>query len=207
MRLVLVEPGGGQPLIVRVSRQWKAVVAELPRLDGSEAARYAADAQVHVRAPGIAREEFLARRTRPPYDAAFYVPSRRFRARGPDLVLLLHPWRPAGEPVQATWRDGAYRVPAEPLGPLERVSWEILVPPSTDLQAFGKARADGRSIDLYWSRRQKRFLRYLTPRVRPPDGATEWVLSFDGAAAPSAIEAVAHRWAPPESMEEAVSRE
>ena len=212
LRVVLVEPGGGERLIVRVTPLWKAVVVRSSALGSAPAAeRAAADAQVHVRGPGVGLEDFLARRARRPYEAAFFLPARAFRARGRDLVVLVHPWRLVGEGLTAEWRDRAYRVPAEATAAGERVSWEVLVPRGASIAGLLPARADGEPIDLYWSRRQKRVDRYLSERVRPPAGAAEWSLSFvgpgaaagTGAGDPPAVGVVAHRWAPPPSLADA----
>jgi len=209
LRVVLVEPGGGEKMIVRRTPLWKAVVVRSPGLPFLAAGdRLAADAQVHVRPPREGREEFLARRTRRPYDAAYLVPAGPFRARGPDLLLLVHPWRRLGEAVRAVWRDGAYRVPAVPLAPGESVSWELLVPRFADVSGLLPARAGGRDLALYWSRRQQRVDRYLTERLRPPEGIGEWTFSFAGAGAepgaaePPVVAVLAHRWSPPESVAE-----
>ncbi len=157
-------------------------------------------------------ELFPLSRTRGPH-AAFYQDRRRrlapecameihaspFRSQGAPLLLLLHPWQPAGDAVEADLQRAApggtltASLPA-PVAAGDVVSFELLWPEEDETEVEG-IQIGGRNLPLIYAGGRAGKLRYLTPRFRYSPGDAEIRLPASPQAHPRSFRLLLWRWA------------
>ena len=156
-------------------------------------------------------EVFPLSRTQGP-QAAFYQGRRRrlapecareihaspFRSQGEPLLLLLHPWTPAGEavPVDLQRAPGGLtaRLPGS-LAPGDVVSFELIWPDADDTPVE-EAALGGRKLPLIYAGRRAEKIRYLTPRFRSEPGDAGIRLPASPLAHPRSFRLLLWRWRP-----------
>lgn len=160
--------------------------------------------------------ELFAEERRRGEDAAFYIGRQRtgrtlrlapalFRARGPALLLVLHPWQPRGDAVPLVVEQiAARRFAVAPPGPWPEcalVSLELRLPAPRGSPPPRWLEVDGRRLDLHASRGRGRRARLLTPRFALGlDAPVKAEVAFEGRGRPGGIPEVGLRcWAPPVS--------
>ncbi|MFL6231601.1 MAG: ArnT family glycosyltransferase [Thermoanaerobaculia bacterium] len=151
----------------------------------------------------------LARASGP--QAAFYQDRRRkaqgcareihaslFRSQGPPLLLLLHPWTPAGDPVPVDLQRAAPGVLTGRLpGPVavgDVLSLELLWP-EVDETPVESLELGGESLPMIYAGGRGQRLRYLTPRFHyAATGDAEVRLPASPQAHPRSFRLVLWRW-------------
>ena len=211
-QVVVVEGEG--PFAVRgwARRPWRRVVAaswpvdrlsELP-----EGALDLADAEVFERARLDGPEAALYRGRLAV--GAETVAAAPFARRGPDLVLVVHPWQPVGEP--ATLRlaptGGSFSggLPDD-LRPGEVVSFEVWLPDEAAAERAPDAAEEaaegpaprlvvgGIEVPLLRTRSRGNATRWVTPRVRVPAAGERVALAAPPALSlPNEVELTVRRW-------------
>lgn len=126
------------------------------------------------------------------------VRPRLFRSRGTPLLLLIHPWKPAGPPVRIDLeRSGETSVSARlPPGlAAGEVVWLELVRPAREkMTSSAVLQPGGRTLRLAFAGRQARRERFVTPRFRYPGGPGEIRLPASKRADPRRFELHLWRW-------------
>lgn len=133
-------------------------------------------------------------------------PSRPFRCRGEEVIVLFHPWTFTGQknrhatPVAAQ-RKG-WRIANLPLGVRkgEAVSLSVRLPRHSGRTA--ELVVDGRLLPLVRAGKKGRLQIFLSPRFVSREDGQEIRLRFqEHWAVPSEIDYTVYRWAPPGSSE------
>ncbi len=133
------------------------------RLDGSDAELFLAE-----RLGGDSAASYLERATREGVRSVRLDPSW-FKAHGPSLVLLLHPWKLDGEPkaielVLESDGDNTYRALGERPDDWQATSLSIWMPLRTGPAKPRQVTVEGQEIPLFRTRRGGRRAHYTTPR-------------------------------------------
>jgi hypothetical protein len=155
-------------------------------------------------------EAFPLSRTRGAH-AAFYQGRRRrltpacareihaspFRSQGPPLLLLLHPWTPAGDAVPVDLQRSApgtltARLPA-PVAAGDMASLELLWP-DADETPVERLQLGGGDLPLIYAGGRGQRLRYLTPRFRYAAGDDEVRIPVSPQAHPRSFRLRLWRW-------------
>jgi hypothetical protein len=114
---------------------------------------------------------------------------RLFRAQGPTLLLVAHPWRQVMPPNGLVLRDGAFLSPAMPDWRL--VSFELLLP------RRGRQRVrllwGDTELPLFFLGKEGNARYYVSPRLAPPPGIAP-PLRVDGIERERVLRLVAHVW-------------
>ncbi|HET9211469.1 MAG TPA: glycosyltransferase family 39 protein [Thermoanaerobaculia bacterium] len=151
----------------------------LSRAGGSQGAFY--QGRRRRLAPGCARE----------------IRASLFRSQGEPLLLLLHPWTPAGDAVPVDLQRGApgtlvARLP-EPMTESAVLSLELLWP-EEDETPVEKLQISGKDLPLIYAGRRAEKIRFLTPRFRSAAGEVEIRLPASPAAHPRSFRLLLRRW-------------
>jgi hypothetical protein len=212
---------GTEPLAIRgwTRRPWRRVaVAARPvgRLhEAPEEALDLADAEVFAERElaGVAAE--LYRRRMATAGAREVIAGEPFRRRGESLVLLAHPWQPAGEPAGARLRRAGAELrgtlPAE-LAAGEVASLEVWLPeplpatapevPETPESTGEPAASEppalsvgGEAVPLIATRSRGGAVRWLSARFRVEEPGGPVALALPGGReAPAEAELTVRRW-------------
>lgn len=156
-----------------------AEVFPLSRTQGSQAAFY------------------QGRRRRLAGECAIEVHPSPFRSQGDPLLLLLHPWAPAGDAVQVDLQRGAPGALAARLpGPItagDVMSFELMWPDDDETEVEG-LQLGGGDLPLIYAGRRAEKVRYLTPRFRYAPGEEEIRLPASPQAHPRSFRLLLWRW-------------
>jgi 4-amino-4-deoxy-L-arabinose transferase-like glycosyltransferase len=165
-----------------------------------------ADAEVFFgeRASGPQAALYRERRARAGVEEVA-VRAKLLAVRGPELVILLHPWRLLGEPeplaLTAEPRRNRFTASlARPLEPTELASLGFWLPivrgePRPSTLWLGERR-----IPIFETANRGKRSRFLTERFALPAGSTELSVGFERKIElPGPPEVVLHRWAPSSS--------
>jgi len=124
-----------------------------------------------------------------------------FRAHGPELVVITHPWHMAGDPVaMARWAPRANRLVArlpEGLGAGETVSLEIRCPRKLSVRGVTVM---GEPVSLIWAGKPPGAKRLWSERFVVPERAAAVELAIapdENPARRAAIRVWVHRWSHP----------
>ena len=160
-----------------------------------------ADAEVfplaRTQGPGAAFYRDRRRGTAP--ERALEIRARPFRSRGAPLLLLLHPWMPAGDAIPAgVRRSGApglltARLPS-PLAAGDVLSIELWRPDADESTVVLLQPGGQRLPLLYAGSRSQRIDRFLTPRFRSAAGVAEIQIPASARAHPRNFRLQLWRW-------------
>lgn len=201
LREVVVERDDERPLWVAVGGSRAATVA----VDGfaglDPAVLDRADAEVFpaARLDGPEADVYLRRLAAAGPAAVTRLDPGLLRAHGPALIVVVHPWRAAGEPAPLPLSaEGAGRLaaPLPATAPGELVSLVFDAPIDAAGDPRIAARVDGRDLSLTLTRGRGRLGSCLTPRFALDAPARLEVVLLPGAdpARPPTVELV--RWLP-----------
>ena len=180
----------------RAARTAVPSLAALPpgRLDLTDA-----EAFPLTRTEGPQAAFYQNRRLRLAPECVLEVGPRLFRSRGATLLLLIHPWRPAGHPIQIGLQRSAApqggltgRLPAG-LGPGEVLSIELIRPGDEDATAL-TLQPGNRTLPLQYAGRRRVKKRFLTPRFLYDAGAAEIHVPAPAGAFPRNFQVRLWRW-------------
>ena len=180
---------------------WKRpVLKAVPSLDALPPASLdLTDAEVfplsRTRGPQTAFYQGRRRRLAP--ECAREIHASPFRSQGPPLLLLLHPWTPAGDAVPVDLQRGAPGALTAPLrAPVAAggvLSLELLWPDADDTPVE-KLQIGGKDLPLIYAGRRARKIRFLTPRFRYAGGDAEVRLPASPQAHPMSFRLLLWRW-------------
>ncbi len=137
------------------------------------------------------------RRRRLAPDCAREIRAGLFRRQGEPLLLLLHPWAPAGEEAQVDLQRGVpgsltARLPgSRAVGDV--VSFELIWPDADDTPVEA-AELGGRKLPLIYAGRRAAKIRYLTPRFHYAPGDAEIRIPASPQAHPRSFRLALWRW-------------
>jgi Dolichyl-phosphate-mannose-protein mannosyltransferase len=155
-----------------------AEIFPLSRTDGPQASFYR-DRQRRVAEP-----------------SAVEVQPRLFRSQGSPLLILLHPWTPAGEPIRLLVRRSsgglAARLPAD-LAAGEVLSIELIRPEEDTAAALSLQPAD-RNLALNYAGSRRVKKKFLTPRFVFAAGTAEIRVPAPAGARPRNYQMRLWRW-------------
>jgi hypothetical protein len=114
-----------------------------------------------------------------------------FRVRGPRLEVVLHEWRPSGEPVRLRHRGGGRLDPLPPFT-AERVTIEVLVAAGRLPEGPAHLVSGDRRLPLLYAGRRGGTVRFVTPRAAPLDPTRP--LRVEGVAASALRSLVVRGW-------------
>lgn len=133
------------------------------------------------------------------------IPSSFFSARGPELVVLLHPWRRLADPEAMVLERDAGRGQrftaraAAPLAAGETVSLVVRMPVVRGVPRPKTLEIDGRTVALFELGNNGKRVRYLTARFTQPLAVERLGLRFPPTPPlEAAPEVNLLRWLPPE---------
>jgi Dolichyl-phosphate-mannose-protein mannosyltransferase len=193
LRLICTEPLGRR-LVVKSGGRDKAAVWVAERFDRQpHAALDRCDAEVFpaARLEGDGKAFYASRLAHAGPARTARVSPRPLRTRGPELVILHHPWKEAAPAERLSLKpSGSVSLPA--LRPGEIVSLEILLPRGwTGPQPY--LESGGARLALLGNGRRGGRERLITPRFAAAPGATV-TLSSPGALRRARL--FLHRWHP-----------
>jgi hypothetical protein len=134
------------------------------------------------------------------------IGARPFLSRGEPVVLLLHPWTPAGDPIPLSLERSAgsprlltARLPSQ-LSPADVLSLELVRPARETGSGGVWLRPAGRNVPFYYAGSRLRQTRVLTPRFRYAAGMDEVQVRASALANPKRFRLRLWRWNPPSSL-------
>jgi hypothetical protein len=201
IRHVAYEPEGSR---LRLAQGWQSpALTAVPSLAALPPALLdLTDAEVFPlsRARGPQAAFYRARRRSLARECALEIRARLFRSQGPSLLLLLHPWTPAGAaiPVDLRRAGGApgiltARLPDGLLAAGDVLSAELLRPVA-DEPPEQELRVGGQSLPLTFAGGRVQKLRFLTPRFRYAGGSSEILVPASPRAHPRNFRLQLWRW-------------
>jgi len=149
-----------------------------------------------MQGPGAAF--YRGRRQRLAPDCTAEVHERLFRAQGAPLLLLLHPWKPAAEPLQLAFRrsgapqDLAARMPAD-LAAGDVISLE-LIRPLNGTQTALLLQPGNQRLALQYAGQRRLKVRLLSARFRYDAAKAEVHLAAAAGAFPRSFQLRLSRW-------------
>ena len=178
-RQVAFEPSD-EDVSLALSEAWKhAATSSVPSLAAlSPALLDQMDAEVFPlsRTLGPEASFYRRRQQRVARDCRLEIRDQWFRQRGIPLVLLLHPWTPAGEEIQVDLERSSgppgnliARLP-DPLAAGEFRSIELVAPDDEELTTV-EVQPGNQSLPLTYAGHHGDRIRYLTPRFQTAAGA------------------------------------
>jgi hypothetical protein len=199
-RHVIYEPADRT---LKLSESWQhAAMTEAPSLAALPASSLdLADAEVFplARTQGPGAAFYRDRRRGPAPERALEIRARPFRSQGTPLLLLLHPWMPAGDAIPVgVRRSGApglliARLPS-PLAAGDVLSIELWRPAADESTVVLLQPGRQRIPLLYAGSRSKRAVRFLTPRFRYAAGVAEIQIPASVHAYPKNFRVQLWRW-------------
>jgi hypothetical protein len=141
---------------------------------------------------------YQSRRQRLARECVLEVEPQLFRSRGATLLLLIHPWRPAGQPVQVGLQHSGApqgltgRLPAN-LAPGDVLSLELIRPGDEGSTAL-TLQPGNRSLPLQYAGRRRVKKRFLTRRFLYDAGAAEVQIPAPAGAFPRNFQLRLWRW-------------
>lgn len=198
-RQVVYEPEDAR---LSLSEGWRATVRMgVPSLAALPPARLdLADAEVFPlsRTRGDRADFYRGRERRVPEGCRVEVRPQPFRSRGASLLVVLHPWKPAGRSVPLRLaRSGGSGLSANlppGLAAGEVVSIELVRPTRERATKEVLLQPGGPSLPLQYAGRHGRKTRFLTPRFRHAGGASGIRLPASPRAEPAGFELRLWRW-------------
>ncbi len=160
-----------------------------------------ADAEVFPlsRTEGAQAPFYQGRRQRLAAECTLEIYPRLFRSRGAPLLVLFHPWTPAGDPIPVRLRRSAAspgtltaRLPAE-LVEGDVLSLEIIRPATSD-PAPATLQPGGVSLPLSPAGRRRHRVRFTSPRFRFTAGLSRLQVPNAGTAPPGSFQLKLWRW-------------
>lgn len=161
-----------------------------------------ADAEVFPlsRTEGSQAAFYLDRRRRLAQECAREIHPRPFRYRGTPLLILFHPWMPAGDPVPI----GFERSAGPPGGLVARLPSDLVAGEVLSVELLRPAREAGgpvllepgdQSLPLHFAGRRRYKVRLTSPRFRYTAGLTEIRVPDSARAEPDSFQLKLWRWA------------
>ena len=130
---------------------------------------------------------------------AVEVRARAFRAQGEPVLLLLHPWTPAGGPLDLPVRRAGPEMLSASLPDSfaagDVLSFELIRPAAEDPPAE-ELRLGGERLPLMPAGGRPQKVRFLTPRFRYAAGETEVLIPASALAHPRTFRLQLRRWSP-----------
>lgn len=177
IRHVAYEPGDAR---LEIAQGWqRPVLTAVPSLASLPPALLdLTDAEVFplARARGSQGSFYQDRRRGLTRECTIEIHARPFRSQGPPLLLLLHPWTPAGAAIPVgVQRSGGSpgaltaRLPDGLLAAGDVLSIELLRPAADETPAR-ELRLGGERLPLAFAGRRAQRLRFLTPRFQYAGG-------------------------------------
>jgi hypothetical protein len=197
-RYVALEPAAAK---LRLSEGWqRPIVKAAPSLAALPASELdLTDAEIFPlsRTEGTEAAFYQGRRQRLAAADAVEVGTRPFRVRGTPLLLLLHPWTPAGNaiPIEVersgdSPRSLVARLPGG-LAAGDVLSLELMRPAN---EKPARLLLGGQHLPLEFAGRRRRRVRWLTPRFRYAAGAAEIRIPASPQADPEKFSLQLWRW-------------
>ncbi|HEV2855043.1 MAG TPA: glycosyltransferase family 39 protein [Thermoanaerobaculia bacterium] len=161
-----------------------------------------ADAEVFPlsRTEGSQAAFYLDRRRRLAQECAWEIRPQLFRHRGTPLLILFHPWAPAGNPVPI----GFERSSGPPGGLVARLPADLVAGEVLSVELVRPARGARRplllqpgrqNLPLHYAGRRRYRIRFTSPRFRYTAGLTGLYIPTPARADPSSFQLKLWRWA------------
>jgi Dolichyl-phosphate-mannose-protein mannosyltransferase len=197
-RYVALEPAAAK---LRLSEGWQRPIVKaapsLAALPPSELDLADAEVLPLSRTEGAEAAFYQGRRQRLAAADVVEVGTRPFRVRGTPLLLLLHPWTPAGNPLPIeVERSGdsprtlVARLPGG-LAAGDVLSLELMRPAN---EKPARLLLGGQRLPLEFAGRRRRRVRWLTPRFRYAAGTAEIRIPASPQADPEKFNLQLWRW-------------
>ncbi|MFY9824321.1 MAG: glycosyltransferase family 39 protein [Thermoanaerobaculia bacterium] len=204
-RQLAIEP---EDFHIKLAEDWKqATMSPAPSLAAlSPALLDLMDAEVFPLSRTLGPEAafYQRRQQRVARECRLEIHTQWFRRRGIPLVLLLHPWTPAGDPIQVDFEqssgppgDLVARLPGS-LAAGDILSIELVAPDDEDLTAV-TLQPGGQSLPLEYAGHHGQRFRFLTPRFRYA-AETQTRLSASDEADPESFRLLLWRWKAPQAV-------